>query len=109
MTVDDEQPEPEAFDRDRQTARLRAAERNLAVLGRVNPLALEEFDAMTARHRFLVEQLEDLRQTRSDLIDLVAEVDRRVEEVFAAAYTDVEASFRSVFSRLFPGERAGWS
>jgi len=103
LTGDDEQPEPEAFDRDRQTARLRRAERNLAVLGRVNPLALEEFDAMTSRHRFLAEQLDDLRQTRADLIDLVAEVDRRVEEVFAAAFADVEASFRSVFARLFPG------
>ncbi|MFD0866754.1 AAA family ATPase, partial [Tessaracoccus lubricantis] len=103
LTEDDEQPEPVRFDRDQQTARLRAAERNLAVLGRVNPLALEEFDAMTARHQFLAEQLEDLRQTRADLIDIVAEVDKRVQEVFEAAYRDVEASFDKVFARLFPG------
>ncbi len=103
LTDEDEQPEPVAYDRDKQTSRLRAAERNLAVLGRVNPLALEEFDAMTARHQFLAEQLEDLRQTRADLIDIVAEVDKRVQEVFEAAYLDVEKSFRSVFSRLFPG------
>ncbi len=97
-------PSPtEAYDRERQTARLRAAERNLAILGRVNPLALEEYDAMTARHRFLAEQLEDLRQTRADLIDIVAEIDKRVQQVFEAAYRDVEASFRSVFARLFPG------
>ncbi|MHA7860030.1 chromosome segregation protein SMC [Tessaracoccus sp. Y36] len=100
---DDEQPEPVPYDRDQQTSRLRAAERNLAVLGRVNPLALEEFDAMTARHQFLAEQLEDLRQTRTDLIDIVAEVDKRVQEVFEAAYRDVEESFDKVFARLFPG------
>ncbi|WP_040281863.1 chromosome segregation protein SMC [Tessaracoccus massiliensis] len=103
LTEDDEQPEPVPYDRDQQTSRLRKAERNLAVLGRVNPLALEEFDAMTARHQFLAEQLDDLRQTRSDLIDIVAEVDKRVQEVFEAAYRDVEESFDKVFARLFPG------
>jgi len=103
LTEDDEQPPPVAYDRAQQTARLRAAERNLAVLGRVNPLALEEFEAMTARHQFLAEQLDDLKRTRADLLDIVEEVDRRVQEVFEAAYRDVEASFRDVFSRLFPG------
>ncbi len=103
LTDEDEVPEPVAYDRDRQQARLRAAERNLAILGRVNPLALEEFEAMTARHQFLAEQLEDLRQTRTDLLEIVAEVDKRVQEVFEAAYLDVEKSFGEVFGRLFPG------
>lgn len=103
LTEDDVPPAPVAYDRDAQAARLRAAERQLAVLGRVNPLALEEFDAMTTRHQFLAEQLDDLRQTRSDLLDIVAEIDRRVEEVFEAAYRDVETAFGSVFARLFPG------
>ena len=58
---------------------------------------------MTARHQFLAEQLEDLKQTRADLIDIVDEVDKRVQEVFEAAYRDVETSFNDVFSRLFPG------
>jgi chromosome segregation protein len=83
--------------------RLRAAERNLQVLGRVNPLALEEFDAMQERHTFLAEQLEDLRRTRADLQQIVNEVDSRVQEVFAAAYEDVEREFGIVFARLFPG------
>ncbi|MGA4669849.1 chromosome segregation protein SMC [Propionibacteriaceae bacterium Y1923] len=100
---DEDQPEPVAFVREAQEKRLRAAERNLQVLGRVNPLALEEFDAMQERHAFLAEQLEDLKQTRKDLVDIIAEVDRRVEEVFAAAYADVESTFEHVFSRLFPG------
>ena len=100
---DDEQPDPVPYNREQQAARLRAAERNLALLGRVNPLALEEFDAMTSRHQFLAEQLEDLKQTRADLLDIVREVDRRVQEVFEAAYRDVEKSFADVFGRLFPG------
>ncbi|MBB3326152.1 chromosome segregation protein SMC [Microlunatus antarcticus] len=99
----EELPSPRPYVREEQSARLRKAERALAVLGRVNPLALEEFDAMEERHRFLAEQLEDLRRTRKDLVDIIADVDTRVEQVFAEAYADVEVAFERVFSRLFPG------
>ena len=86
-----------------QERRLRAAERDLAVLGKVNPLALEEFDALSERHTFLAEQLADLRKTRDDLNGIIADVDTRVQEVFAAAYADVEQAFEDAFARLFPG------
>ena len=99
----EELPSPRPYLREEQATRLRKAERALAVLGRVNPLALEEFDAMEERHRFLAEQLEDLRRTRKDLVDIIADVDARVEQVFAEAYADVEVAFQRVFSRLFPG------
>jgi chromosome segregation protein len=89
--------------REEQQKRLRAAERALALLGRVNPLALEEFTALEERHRFLGEQLEDLRRTRRDLLDIVREVDERVEQVFTEAWNDVNAAFDGVFKRLFPG------
>jgi chromosome segregation protein len=91
------------YDRTQQQSRMRRAERALAELGRVNPLALEEFSALEERHAFLTEQMEDVRKTRRDLLDIVSDVDARVEEVFAAAYVDVEREFRDVFSRLFPG------
>jgi chromosome segregation protein len=103
LTADDGQPEPVPYVREQQQKRLRSAERSLAVLGRVNPLALEEFDAMQERHQFLSEQLEDLRRTRRDLLDIITEVDTRVEQVFADAYADVEQAFARVFARLFPG------
>ncbi|MGN6331098.1 MAG: chromosome segregation protein SMC [Motilibacteraceae bacterium] len=91
------------FVREEQEKRLRSAERALALLGKVNPLALEEFSALEERHQFLVEQLEDLKATRRDLLDIVREVDERVEQVFAAAYADTEREFERVFARLFPG------
>jgi chromosome segregation protein len=100
---DDPRPEPVGYVRAEQEKRLRAAERDLAVLGKVNPLALEEFDALSERHTFLAEQLADLRKTRDDLNDIIADVDTRVQEVFAAAYADVERAFEESFSRLFPG------
>jgi chromosome segregation protein len=101
----DEQPVPVLvpFVREEQQKRLRAAERALSMLGRVNPLALEEFSAMEERHKFLTEQLEDLRKTRKDLLDIVKEVDDRVQQVFTEAYADVSRAFDATFSRLFPG------
>ena len=86
-----------------QEKRLKKAERDLASLGKVNPLALEEFDALEERHRFLSTQLEDLRATRKDLQEIIRQVDNHVEEVFAAAYQDTATQFERVFGRLFPG------
>jgi chromosome segregation protein len=103
--IDPDAPEPEPYPyvRDEQEKRLKTAEKELALLGKVNPLALEEFSAMEERHRFLTEQLDDLKRTRDDLMDIVREVDERVEQVFTEAYRDVEREFEQVFARLFPG------
>ncbi|MFC6163007.1 chromosome segregation protein SMC [Kribbella jiaozuonensis] len=95
--------EGEPFNRTKVEKRLKQAERALNQLGKINPLALEEFDAMEERHRFLSEQLDDLKKSRRDLMDIVKEVDERVEQVFTEAYRDVEVAFEHVFSRLFPG------
>jgi chromosome segregation protein len=97
------EPDPVPYVRADQEKRLRGAERNLALLGRVNPLALEEFAALEERHQFLAEQLEDLKATRRDLLDIVREVDERVEQVFTAAFQDTAREFEGVFARLFPG------
>jgi chromosome segregation protein len=98
---DDEPASP--FDRVQQQRRLKEAERGLALLGRVNPLALEEFAAMEERHTHLVTQIEDVKKSREDLLGIVADVDARVQEVFALAYADVEREFEYTFARLFPG------
>ncbi|GAA3124107.1 chromosome segregation protein SMC [Planomonospora alba] len=95
--------EPVPYDRQEQEKRARAAERQMAQLGKVNPLALEEFAALEERHAFLTSQLEDLKKTRRDLMLVVKEVDERVEQVFSAAYEDVAREFQSIFSRVFPG------
>ncbi|MCX5385942.1 chromosome segregation protein SMC [Streptomyces sp. NBC_00083] len=95
--------QPVAYVRAEQEKRLRAAERAYQQLGKVNPLALEEFAALEERHQFLSEQLEDLKKTRADLLQVVKEVDERVEQVFTEAYRDTAREFEGVFSRLFPG------
>uniref|UniRef100_UPI0027960D2A AAA family ATPase n=1 Tax=Nocardiopsis sp. CC223A TaxID=3044051 RepID=UPI0027960D2A len=94
---------PVPYVREVQLKRAKAAERQLNQLGKINPLALEEFAALEERHAFLNAQLEDLKKTRRDLMDIVQEVDARVQEVFASAYLDVEREFSAIFGRLFPG------
>ncbi|MEU7019763.1 chromosome segregation protein SMC [Streptomyces sp. NPDC046203] len=91
------------FVRTEQEKRLKAAERAYQQLGKVNPLALEEFAALEERHKFLSEQLDDLKKTRTDLLQVVKEVDQRVEQVFTEAFRDTAREFEGVFSRLFPG------
>ena len=76
-----------------QEKRAKEAERQLALLGRVNPLALEEFQAMEERHKFLGEQLEDVKRTKSDLEQVIKEVDDRVQQVFAEAFADTAREF----------------
>ncbi|AVT37363.1 chromosome segregation protein SMC [Plantactinospora sp. BB1] len=96
-------PEPVPFERPVQEKRAAKAERELALLGKVNPLALEEFAALEERYKFLSEQLEDLKATRKDLLTVVKDVDDRILEVFASAYHDTAREFEQVFTVLFPG------
>ncbi|HYK27042.1 MAG TPA: AAA family ATPase, partial [Streptosporangiaceae bacterium] len=91
------------YDRRAQERRAHTAQRQLDQLGKVNPLALEEFAALEERHAFLVAQLEDLKKTRRDLLTVIKEVDERVEQVFTAAYTDTAREFESIIATLFPG------
>ena len=91
------------YDRPTQQRRAQRAERDLALLGRVNPLALEEFAALEERYKFLSTQLEDLKATRRDLLTVVAEVDAKILDVFTSAYHDVAREFETVFATLFPG------
>ena len=85
------------------SARVRDLDRELRVLGPINPLALEEFNQLQERHGFLEEQLEDVRNTRRDLARVIKAVDNEIQSVFAAAFVDVSANFTSLFSMLFPG------
>jgi chromosome segregation protein len=92
-----------AYDREAQERRAHQAQRQLDQLGKVNPLALEEFAALEERHAFLVAQLEDLKKTRRDLLTVIREVDERVQQVFTSAYADTAREFELIIERLFPG------
>jgi len=95
--------DPEPYVREKQEKRALDAEKKLSLLGRINPLALEEFQALEERNQFLTEQLEDVKKTRKDLLAVIAEVEERVQQVFNEAYKDVSVEFEKVLPRLFPG------
>jgi chromosome segregation protein len=94
---------PASYDRAVQERRAQTSQRLLDQLGKVNPLALEEFSALEERHAFLTTQLEDLKNTRRDLLTVIKEVDDRVQQVFASAYEDTAREFEDIIGRLFPG------
>jgi chromosome segregation protein len=99
----EEPPEPVPYHRQTQEKRAAKAERELTLLGKVNPLALEEFAALEERFKFLSDQLEDLKATRRDLLTVVKDVDERILEVFTSAFEDTAREFQQVFQVLFPG------
>ena len=95
--------EPSAYVRAEQERALAKAQKDLEKLGRVNPLALEEHEALAARHKFLVDQVQDLKASKADLLRIVQDVDRLVEEAFASAFAETREQFEHVFGVLFPG------
>ena len=99
----EEDGEPEVFDRAKQFQRLKESEKLLEKLGRVNPLALEEFSALEQRHKFLTDQLQDLTDTRKDLIKIIHDLDEKMQTIFSDAFQDTKKAFEKVFPVLFPG------
>ena len=95
--------EPSAYVRAEQERALAKAQKDLEKLGRVNPLALEEHEALASRHKFLVDQVQDLKASKADLLRIVQDVDRLVEEAFVSAFAETREQFEHVFGVLFPG------
>ena len=95
--------EPSEYVRAEQERALAKAQKDLEKLGRVNPLALEEHEALASRHKFLVDQVQDLKKSKADLLRIVTDVDRLVEEAFASAFAQTREQFEHVFGVLFPG------
>lgn len=84
-------------------ARLKATRAELEALGAINPLALEEYEALSERHAYLNQQIEDLKATRRDLNTVMDEVSSHIAEVFTAAMEDINTHYRRIFATLFPG------
>jgi chromosome segregation protein len=84
-------------------ARIRQLERDLRLMGPINPLALEEHAALQERHSFLEAQLEDVKSSRRELAKVIRAIDMEIVDVFSAAYADVSENFSQLFATLFPG------
>jgi chromosome segregation protein len=96
-------PPPDLPDGVTPTVRVRELERELRVMGPINPLALEEFEALSERHEFLTTQLDDVKASRRELNKVIRAIDEEIVRVFAAAFADVSENFEQLFATLFPG------
>jgi chromosome segregation protein len=96
-------PQPEVPEGTTLAGRARELERELRMLGPINPLALQEHDALAERHAFLQQQLDDVKQSRRELMRVIRAVDREIVSVFQTAFDDVSEHFRALFATLFPG------
>jgi len=96
-------PLPQLPDGVSPIARVRELERELRLMGPINPLALHEFEELQKRHTFLEEQLEDVKNTRRELIKVIKQVDLEIQSTFASAFADVSDNFEKLFTMLFPG------
>ena len=96
-------PHPELPENVTPAARARELERDLKLMGPINPLALQEFEALQERHEFLQGQLDDIRSSRRELNKVIKAIDEEIVTVFASAYADVADNFTTLFERLFPG------
>jgi len=94
---------PELPDGSNPAARIRELERELRIMGPINPLALEEYEALQERHEFLQQQLDDVKESRRELAKVIRAIDTEIVSVFAAAFADVAANFEALFATLFPG------
>jgi len=98
---------PELPDGKSPEAQVRELERELKIIGVINPLALEEFEELKIRDEFLKSQLQDIKKARTDLRGLIRSIDEEIMTVFAAAYADVSENFQALFTTLFPGGKGG--
>ncbi len=96
-------PLPELPEGTNPLARQRELERELRLMGPINPLALEEFTELQLRNTFLEEQLDDVKTSRRELMKVIKQVDQEIQSSFAAAYADVRDNFTKLFAMLFPG------
>jgi chromosome segregation protein len=96
-------PQPEVPEGTTLAGRARELERELRLLGPINPLALQEHDALAERHSFLEQQLNDVKESRRELMRVIRAVDREIVTVFRTAFEDVAEHFSALFATLFPG------
>ncbi len=107
--VDPENP-PVALEKDfdgetaeRESIELRA---KIDRLGLVNMVAMEEYDELSQRYKFLVEQQEDLLKAKDDLQKAIHKINLTSKELFTSTFATVQENFKDVFQRLFEGGRA---
>ena len=98
-----EPPRPNCPKASTRSARVEQLETELAAIGPVNPLAMEELSELGERHQFLESQVEDVRKAQRDLRHVIRTLDEEIMHVFDSAFADVNEHFSNLITSLFPG------
>jgi chromosome segregation protein len=105
-TVTDASPEPAPPEIERVIADLT---RQLDNMGPVNLDAVQEYDELEERYKFLEKQNNDLTNSRRELLDVISRINSTTRKLFAETFAQVRANFREMFAELFGGGRADLS
>ncbi|GAB4563750.1 MAG: chromosome segregation protein SMC [Geothermobacteraceae bacterium] len=103
--LEEVEDEPE-IDQQAAEKRLEELRRLIDGIGEVNLTAIEEYQELEERSRFLTEQQEDLRQSLHGLQTAIAKINRTTRKRFRETFDLVNAKFQEIFPRLFMGGRA---
>jgi len=80
--------------------------RQLDNMGPVNLDAVQEYDELEERYKFLESQNTDLTNSRRELLDVIAKINSTTKTLFADTFAQIRANFKEMFAELFGGGRA---
>ncbi len=84
-------------------AELNEYKSKLKHLGSVNLSAIDEYTEVKNRFDFMTAQVEDLRQSKDNLLDIIDKLEGEMRETFSSAFAEIDRHFRIVFRELFGG------
>lgn len=86
--------------------RLAELKSKIRALGNVNVAAIEEYKEVSARYEFLSTQVQDVEQSKSQLLKLIGELTEHMQTVFAESFRKISDAFTLTFTDLFGGGTA---
>ena len=93
---------------DEETARLKVADlkRNIKLLGNINLNSIEDYERVNKRYTFMITQKEDLKNSESNLLDIIKSMDEQMIDKFSKTFNKINIEFNQVFKELFNGGEA---
>ena len=81
-------------------------DRKLESMGPVNVEAIQEFDELEERYKFLEQQNADLTNSKAELLQVIAKINSTTKTLFADTFEQIRINFQEMFTELFGGGKA---
>ena len=78
----------------------------LDAMGPINIDAIQEYDELEERHKFLETQFNDLTKSKAELLDVISKINQTTRAMFADTFEQVRLNFQEMFVELFGGGKA---